>query len=104
MIGNTGCKRRDNSALDRPTSDTIAPLGARRDCAPNRLVGADRRTKNDAIGVADSASQIIGDDVAKPKAFARSKTPTDGRQGRSAARRDGDAQRGRSMSRSAPSR
>ena len=32
---------------------------------PDRLVGADRRAKNDAIGAADGAGQIVGDHVAK---------------------------------------
>ena len=54
--------------LTEPTSDTIAPcLERRRDGAPDRLVGADRRAENDAIGAAHGASQIVGDDVAKPQ-------------------------------------
>ena len=54
--------------LTEPTSDTIAPcLKRRRDGAPDRLIGADWRAENDAIGVAHGASQIVGDDVAKPQ-------------------------------------
>ena len=54
--------------LTEPTSDTIAPcLERRRDGAPDRLIGADWRAENDAIGAAHGASQIVGDDVAKPQ-------------------------------------
>ena len=54
--------------LTEPTSETTVPcLKRRRDGAPDRLVGADRRAQNDAIGVAHGASQIVGDEVAKPQ-------------------------------------
>ena len=68
MVGQRGFSAAITAPLTDPTSDTIVPgLQRRRDGPSDRLIGANRHAKNDAIGLAHSAGKIVGDDVAKPQ-------------------------------------
>ena len=67
MSGQRWLKRRNDSALNRTdVRDDRALLKGWRNDASDRLVGADRRAEDDTIGMAYGASQIVGDEVAKP--------------------------------------
>ena len=56
--------------LTEPTSDTIAPgRSAGAMARPIASLAPSGRAEDDAIGVAHRASQIVGDEVAKPQGF-----------------------------------
>ncbi len=68
MTGQHGLKRREDGALDRAdVRNDRARLERRRDGAPDRLIGADGRAEDHAIGLAHRSSQIVGDEIAKRK-------------------------------------
>jgi hypothetical protein len=59
-------QRRDDGAFDRTDVRYDGALLERRGNGPaDRLIGADWRAQNDAIGGGDGASQIVGDNVSK---------------------------------------
>ncbi len=67
MSGQRRRQRGDDSPLDRTDVryDHARPK-RRSDDSPYRLIGAERGAEDDAIGLAHRASQIVGDEVAKP--------------------------------------
>ena len=98
MTGQHRRQRRDDSALDRThVRYDRAFSKRRRDRTPDLLIGADWRAENDAIGAAHGASQIVGDDVAKPQRF-RALQNRNGRVGKN------DAPGGMAMARGAGDR
>ena len=68
MSGQRRRERRNDGSLHRTDVRYDRALSQRRrDGAPDRLIGADRRAQNDAVRLAYGARQIIGDEVAKPQ-------------------------------------
>ena len=76
MIGQHWRQRRDDGSLDRTdVRYDGALLEPQSDRAPDRVIGAHGRAENDAISAAHGASQVIGDDVAKPQGFRALQNP-----------------------------